>query len=454
MIRAILHTNEMSELDEVLEGQELTATEKTIASMHRKHLLERKPQKRKQPVGFKLVPLPSYMTFDRVLLSSNPHAVPFLHAYPEWIDWTALSVSYPNAKELIESNPDKADWSALSANPKAIDLLTANQDRIDWRALHQNRNGIALFTSNQDRIDWSALSTNENAIDLLTANQDRIDWRALSTNENAIALLTANQDKIDWRALSANRNAIDLLTANQDKMDWSALSANPNAIDLLTANQDKIDWSALSTNPNAIDLIIQDAIHVNRQRSNMSYKIDFSTLTSIVIDLLGDYNNTQTDGYNIVNMNYDKMNWTELSKTKYIVKFGHQIKYYDNVDWSAMSSNPHAVDFANIPYASLHKFDTRAWSMNPNPKARTMLSDRYKSNNYAAMLTSHDWRMLSMDHEAIDFLKINEHRLNWTAFSANYNIMQVMEKYLERTYVLTGDESEVAEFVHAFNKSR
>jgi hypothetical protein len=29
-----------------------------------------------------------------------------------------------------------------------------------------------------------------------------------------------------------------------------------------------------------------------------------------------------------------------------------------------------------------------------------------------------------------------------------------MEKYLERTYVLTGDESEVAEFVHAFNKSR
>jgi hypothetical protein len=449
MIHVILATKTVDELDALISSESFTEMEDKIAIMYRNRLLEREQKKRKRPVGFKLVPLPSYMTFDRVLLSSNPHAVPFLHAYPEWIDWTALSVSYPNAKELIQANPDKADWSALSANPKAIDVLTANQDKIDWKALHENTNGIDLLTANQDKIDWSALSANPKAIDLLTANQDKIDWSALSANPNAIDLLTANQDKIDWSALSANSNAIDLLTANQDKIDWSALSANPKAIDLLTANQDKIDWSALSTNPNAIELIIQN-----------SYKIDFSKLTSNVIDLLGDYNSTQTNGYNIVKFDYDKMNWTELSKTHFIVKlfeadrsFHHYTKYYDNVDYSAMSSNPHAVDFFKSHYASLDKFDTQAWSMNPNPKARTMLSERYN----VAMLdasSSMYWRMLSMDHEAIDFLKVNEHRLNWTAFSANYNIMQVMEKYLERTYVLTGDESEVAEFVHSFNKSR
>jgi len=253
-------------------------------------------------------------------------------------------------------DPKKLNWSGLSSNPNpiAIHILSQNLEKIDNFSLTINRNikefpnkkylnkiimndiygtlmdnlslysnDIAFLEANIEKINWGNLSKNPNAIELLKKYPTKIDWIYLSHNPNAMELIEMNLEKISWYNLSQNPNAIEILRANPKRIHLRCLSGNPNAIEIL---KEKIHWKCLSANPNAIKLL--------REYPDM---IDWKTLlsNSNAIELLCD---NQTKIKWSIMCNIHKKEAIEL------IKNNLNKKYYKYLDWSALSSNPFAIE--------------------------------------------------------------------------------------------------------------
>lgn len=234
-------------------------------------------------------------------------------------------------------DPKKLNWSGLSSNPNpiAIHILSQNLEKIDNFSLTINRNikefpnkkylnkiimndiygtlmdnlslysnDIAFLEANIEKINWGNLSKNPNAIELLKKYPTKIDWIYLSHNPNAMELIEMNLEKISWYNLSQNPNAIEILRANPKRIHWRCLSGNPNAIEILKEYSDMIDWISLSSNSNAIELL-----------GNNPTKIKWSLMCNI----------HKKEAIELIKNNLNK-------------------KYYKYLDWSALSSNPFAIE--------------------------------------------------------------------------------------------------------------
>jgi len=234
-------------------------------------------------------------------------------------------------------DPKKLNWSGLSSNPNpiAIHILSQNLEKIDNFSLTINRNikefpnkkylnkiimndiygtlmdnlslysnDIAFLEANIEKINWGNLSKNPNAIELLKKYPTKIDWIYLSHNPNAMELIKMNLEKISWYNLSQNPNAIEILRANPKRIHWRCLSGNPNAIEILKEYSDMIDWISLSSNSNAIELL-----------GNNPTKIKWSLMCNI----------HKKEAIELIKNNLNK-------------------KYYKYLDWSALSSNPFAIE--------------------------------------------------------------------------------------------------------------
>lgn len=189
------------------------------------------------------------------MLSSNPHAFPFLRKHLDKVDWSSFSTN-PEAIDLLEYYSDRISYHHLSANtnPRAIALLRNNLDQVCWERLSQNPSDAAidLLEEYPEHIDYTHLSANRNdrAIDLLVQQGiDKVVWRALSANpcQSAVALLQQYPEKIKWSDLSSyaqTKQQFELLRNNPHKIKWGWLCLNnsPLVLELLLAYPNKIKW--------------------------------------------------------------------------------------------------------------------------------------------------------------------------------------------------------------------
>jgi len=210
-------------------------------------------------------------------------------------------------------------------------------------------------------------------------DKDKLDWGMLSFNPKAIQLLEENQDKINWDNLSMNENAINLLKENPDKICWDLLSININAINLLKKNPKKINWDYLSENKNAIELLKE---------------------------------------------NPKKINWSNLSRNENAI---HLLEANpEKIDWKQLSENKNAIDLLK---ANPEKIYWDQLALNDNPNAIEILEDRLEDINdpeiYYLLLYISNWNYLSMNENAIDFLKQKEDYIVWIDFSGNPAIFEL-----------------------------
>ena len=199
------------------------------------------------------------------------------------------------------------------------------------------------------------------------------------------------------------------------RLNWSQLSKNPNAINLLEQHPHLIDWKELSYNPNAIHLLEQNP-----------EKIDWNALSQNpnAIHLL-QANITKVKTSNLLfNPNALKLVMANANK-RIAVKFIKEYKFYqhslywnycqkiplEKINWRLLSANPFAIDFL---LENKHEILWRIFSGNPN--AVPFLEQH-----------SHliDWFRLSSNPNALHLLQANPEKIDWFQLSKNPSIFEL-----------------------------
>lgn len=344
-----------------------------------------------------------YINYSNLSLNTNPKAIKLLKKYIE---------EEKNKKGLRYFEINNVDWKRLSENntDEAIELLIKKYEEEKQLLLQQ-------YEYEYQKIDWEKLSSNTNpkAIKLFLENIGKInDWFYFSRNpcNAAIKFLKDNPTYINWVGLSQNTNpiAIDLIiekikTGEElNDIDWDALSKNPSifipyknnitekirtvtrillskvpsiAQTIITDLQEdlrekvveellkisknelrkgipieKLNRYSLSGNPNAIDLI-RERIEIEKNFSDDEYnrlpyksKVSWNNLSS----------NTASDAIELLEENYDKIDWDSLSnnpnaihllegRVKYQLKLEEEGKLNSldenkQINWNRLSENP------------------------------------------------------------------------------------------------------------------
>ena len=346
-----------------------------------------------------------YINYSNLSLNTNPKAIKLLKKYIE---------EEKNKKGLRYHEINYVDWAKLSGNPtnEAIELLMKKYEEekqlslqqyeyeypyeeISWRMISSNTNpkAIKLFLENIGKINDSFYLSNNpcnDAIKFLKDNPTYIDWKGLSENTNPIAInLIIEKIKkgeglrdIDWEALSKNpsifipyKNNITnkIKTVTRILLSKVPSIAQTRIIDLeedlrekvveellkISKNElrkgipiEKLDWYYLSLNPNAIDLI-RERIEIEKKLSCDEYK-RLSYKSKVSWDNLS--SNPASDAIELLEENYDKINWELLSgnsnaihlleeRVKYQLKLEEEgklnsLKSIEIINWGSLSANP------------------------------------------------------------------------------------------------------------------
>jgi hypothetical protein len=346
-----------------------------------------------------------YIKYPYLAENKNPKAIKLLNEYIE---------EEKNKKGLRYHEINYVDWAKLSGNPtnEAIELLMKKYEeekqlslqqyeyeypyeKISWRMISSNTNpkAIKLFLENIGKINDSFyLSSNpcNDAIKFLKDNPTYIDWKGLSQNTNPIAInLIIEKIKkgeglrdIDWEALSKNpsifipyKNNITnkIKTVTRILLSKVPSIAQTRITDLqedlrekvveellkISKNElrkgipiEKLDWYYLSLNPNAIDLI-RERIEIEKKLSCDEYK-RLSYKSKVSWDNLS--SNPASDAIELLEENYDKINWELLSgnsnaihllegRVKYQLKLEEEgklnsLKSIEIINWGSLSINP------------------------------------------------------------------------------------------------------------------
>ena len=206
-----------------------------------------------------------------------------------------------------------------------------------------------------------------------------------------------------------------------NKIDWSFFSLNPNAIDYLSlrANKKRIDYSQLSKNTNSKALeLIKAEIKVNPYNPD----IDWSALSG------------NPDAIDILDANRDKIVWADFAgntnpKVIQIIK-ENQIDIASrgyrrdaNIYWHTMSKNTstEAIYFLALP-ENYNKIFWDFLSANTNPKAIEMLIVKENEEN-------------DLDDADFNRLKTNE-KISWANLSKNPEAISLLK-------IKWGDEKEL-----------
>jgi hypothetical protein len=360
-------------------------------------------------------------------------------------------------RKEYRDNPDsdKLEWKALSRNPNAISILMKeyelNPNRIDFNALSSNthRDAIKLlerkivvenqylpdvfaeFKSYHKVINWFSLSANPNAIKLIREEYERkykkdslsnrIDLDELSKHPKIsklkdILIEKTNFNKLEMRYLASNPFApVELLNNINRKFVFLADNPNLYVINLMREEYEKehstrnIKWSPLSasTIPEAIKLLrdiieyeikenekVTDPIYKRHKISVYQWYINFKTLSANPTDeavlLLKEYIDIELayGGGKIKNVDWDALSSNphpiaiELLRNKiarerekvYDKRFGANIGK-DRINWGNISANIGAIELiieklkketlGISTYDEIYKIDKNKLSMNP-----------------------------------------------------------------------------------------
>ena len=345
-----------------------------------------------------------YINYSNLAQNTNPKAIKLLKKYIEEeknkkglryfeinnVDWKRLSENntdeaiellikkYEEEKQLplqqYEYEYQKIDWEKLSSNtnPKAIKLfLDENIENINNR-FYFSRNpcndAIKFLKDNPTYINWVGLSQNTNpiAINLIiekikTGEElNDIDWDALSKNpsifipyKNNITekIKTVTRILLSKVPSIAQTRITDLQEDLREKVVEELLNISKNEL-RKGIPIEKLNWYSLSLNPNAIDLI-RERIEIEKKLSDDEYnrlpyksKVSWNNLSS----------NTASDAIELLEENYDKIDWDSLSnnpkaihllegRVKYQLKLEEEGKLNsldDNkrINWNRLSENP------------------------------------------------------------------------------------------------------------------
>jgi hypothetical protein len=279
------------------------------------------------------------------------------------------------------SNSDKLDWEALSRNPNAISILKKeyelNPNRIDFNSLSINthRDAIKLlkrrievenkylpdvfaeFKSYDKVINWFSLSANPNAIKLIREEFER------KYEKNTVQNRT-NFDKLSIHPQISELTDILLEKTNFNKLDMIHLASNPDAPDeLLDRINRRLVFLAVNPNIYVIKLMIKEYEKEHNTRNIKWERLSESTIPE-AIKLLKDIieyeiteNENETDPrYKRTNIsiyqwyiNFKTLSANPTNEAVLLLKEYVDIELADgggkikNVDWDALSSNPHPV---------------------------------------------------------------------------------------------------------------
>jgi len=314
-------------------------------------------------------------------------------------------------------------YEELSANPYAIDLLTANQDKIDWNNLSGNPNAIELLAKNIDKINWDVLSSNPNAIQILAKHPDKINWIKLAGNPRARSLLTEE-------VINNNKNNVYFMNGFLENPSmakeimrlfyesfhgkgqfnnhrWGAMSCNPNpkVINDIYELHNVINWDLLSANPCAIEHL-KHAIYAMKEV--YSYRKQYITYP------LSSYDDDE---------NPREVDWSALSSNPNAMELISENP--EEIDWYNLTGNPSAIDFLlkhvkhiHWDYDNLHKNpnaadlliehpeifnDSSCYKIVPTTKAVHILDNSYNQTITNNVFTNNHfyrtrqiWRMTSI----------------------------------------------------------
>jgi len=344
----------------------------------------------------------SKISYYLLATNTNPKAIKLLNEHIEEekirkkiryyeifdIDWGNLSKNptneaiellmkkYKEEKQLSFQQYEryqKIDWEKLSSNtnPKAIKLLLdENINKINWFEFSRNpcNAAVKFLKDNPNYINWKALSenTNPNAISLIIKKiktgigLNYINWDMLS--KNPAIFISYNKTinskiKIVARILSSNVSSstktkiTDLQPELRDKIAKELLNLYKNEL-REGIPIEKLNWYFLSENPNAIDLI-RERIENEKNLSNYEYK-RMPLSSKVSWDNLS--RNTDDEAIELLEENYDKINWQILSSNPNAihlleerVKYQLKLEEEDNLDsletkekinWGSLSANP------------------------------------------------------------------------------------------------------------------
>jgi len=350
--------------------------------------------------------------------------------------------SFSKKKTLINwINIKKLDWDMLSINPNAIDLLKENKDKINWKYLSINPNAIDLLKENKDKINWYNLSSNPNAIELLKENKDKINYRKLVFNENAIELI---KDKIkeEQKLTEEQYNNLDYT----NKICFDNLSTNTNAIGLLKKHIDKIHWTLLSRNKNAIDLLISKRLE---EIANNYDIIEYEPKMQLSKHLLS----TNINAINILNQDHDIINWEYISQNNNAIHIiENRLKYETNIDideyinlqdnkicWKQLSNNINAIKLLKTKIKMKERLilkikitknntieelckNVNYYKLQLKDKNPKIIIDYNNCCLFISIDDTLDWSALSVNINAINILKENQNKIDWSSISLNPSI--------------------------------
>jgi hypothetical protein len=297
-------------------------------------------------------------------------------------------------RKEYRDNPDsdKLDWEALSRNPNAISILKKeyelNPNRIDFYALSSNphRDAIKLLkrrievenqyltnkfaTSKSHTTNWHLLSANPNAIKLIREEykrdpvSNRIDFTKLSKHPQISKLkdiLITNFKKLNNIYLASNPFAPVKLLEKIDSKDVFKAADNPNlyVINLMREEYEKehstrnIKWYPLSasTIPEAIKLlrdIIKYEIKENEKETDPRYKRSIISIYQWYINFKTLSANPTNEAVLLLKEYVD----IELGSTTPLYIYNVDTRSLDksNVDYDALSSNPHPIAIELLRY--------------------------------------------------------------------------------------------------------
>jgi hypothetical protein len=317
---------------------------------------------------------------------------------------------------------DKLDWEALSRNPNAISILKKeyelNPNRIDFYALSSNphRDAIKLL---KRRIEVeNQYLTNKFA----TFKSHTTNWHLLSANPNAIKLIREEykrdpvSNRIDFTKLSKHPQISklkDILITNFKKLCIIYLESNPFAPVELLDKIDSKDVFKVADNPNlyVINLMRKEYDRDNNTRNINWYSLSSSTIPE-AIKLLRD----------IIEYEIKKNETIPLYKRRSLTSI-----YGSFIDFTRLSANPtdeaisllkEYVDIELRSTSPKSNVDWDALSSNPHPIAIELL--RYK---------------IAREREEVydDNLKkpyIGKDRINWGNIAANIGAIELIKEKL------------------------
>ena len=196
------------------------------------------------------------------------------------------------------------------------------------------------------------------------------------------------------------------------RIDWSFFSLNPNAIDYLSLpeNKKRIDYSQLSKNTNSKALeLIKAELMQNPNNPN----IDWSALSK------------NPEAIDILDVNRDKIKWYGLCyntnpKAIQILKENQLEKDNgdDDIYWDdlCLNTSNEAIEFLSLP-ENYRYIEWDILSINTNPKA-------------IALLTKKESEEFDLDDRQFNRLKDNE-KISWERLSDNPNAISLLQKKWE-----------------------